>query len=624
MLGEIVPLALKVLAGAIVIYIIAAFIVSIKWLLPYLAIASSLGNIFLMMYIVATDKQELIFLVIILLLFTQVCYQGEGFMNTHIVENTYRVVNVERKWKSIFEEYDDYEIHLAPKEIGGFIENVIFEGIVFCLLYQFLFTYESFLLYAIPIYIILMSLVDIRVLKGSNFSGIHWVIQIFAVLFSIIGSLYVPDLAIKIYEKSKYELCEEYTVIDYSKSYKSGYVMRDNYNNDGEVLEELYFIHDYGLVGGGYYSKVVDSKPVFDKIIVCDHRFEEEMIQYKNNYNNEYDFDFDCYYTGNESGLYKYLTIENEFPYETYMEFSKDKYDNAYITERKQSNKYYYEVKYEEQINNNSKYIVNFTYNADEEFNPTSLLDIQVSIYTKDYVYEFIYTPLFDVEETDLYDAFYWDTTGYYYIKGYEFDEEDLRKAPIETYGIDIHNILSKLEGKIDLAKDYDFTLERSLYGMINMYVYDEETDILAAYFQNDDHYDAIKNNDFETYMPNLFINNKEKSTYNPKNNKETIYDQFMRYTVDDENANKAITHAFSDIEIYDKNRIIYQKDNNKTKVYFDATNSIFDRLSKYAFYFEKVGNVDRLMRIEIDASIDDYNYYFTMYYDDVFDIVLP
>ena len=102
-------------------------------------------------------------------------------------------------------------------------------------------------------------------------------------------------------------------------------------------LEEIHFIYDEGAASGGYYEKLnpQTEMPIFDKIFIYDHRFDDEMIKYKNNYQNEYDFAFDGYYEGTPSGLFKYIAIDNPYSFEEYMIFSEEIYDNSFITERK-------------------------------------------------------------------------------------------------------------------------------------------------------------------------------------------------------------------------------------------------------------------------------------------------
>ena len=136
---------LKILLGVIVIYFIAAFIVSLKKILPFLSILSSIALIVLLYFIGGKihDNYEYLLYIVALGVFNQLCFQGEGFMEEHILENSYRIVSIDRRWNSLFADYDDYNVHLAPEYIGGFIENTIFIGIFYAG-YYYLFGYYSY------------------------------------------------------------------------------------------------------------------------------------------------------------------------------------------------------------------------------------------------------------------------------------------------------------------------------------------------------------------------------------------------------------------------------------------------------------------------------------------------
>lgn len=61
----------------------------------------------------------------------------DEYMNPRIHENLFRLVSVERKWESVFADDDEYVLHFSPVETGGFIENTVFQGILFFLFYYF-------------------------------------------------------------------------------------------------------------------------------------------------------------------------------------------------------------------------------------------------------------------------------------------------------------------------------------------------------------------------------------------------------------------------------------------------------------------------------------------------------
>lgn len=98
----ILPIALKVLGCAVGIYFIAGFLVSLTKLLPLLAILSSVGTIISINLVREAADQSLLWIPLALTLLTQLFYHGEGYMNPKIHENVYSLVNVERKYTSIF------------------------------------------------------------------------------------------------------------------------------------------------------------------------------------------------------------------------------------------------------------------------------------------------------------------------------------------------------------------------------------------------------------------------------------------------------------------------------------------------------------------------------------------
>ena len=77
MIPPLVLFALKILGCAIGIYVIAIFIASIKKLLPFLTIIASVATIFLVWYIQLLNKQNLIFVYTVMLIFINFLYMGE-------------------------------------------------------------------------------------------------------------------------------------------------------------------------------------------------------------------------------------------------------------------------------------------------------------------------------------------------------------------------------------------------------------------------------------------------------------------------------------------------------------------------------------------------------------------
>ena len=309
------------------------------------------------------------------------------------------------------------------------------------------------------------------------------------------------------------------------------------------------------------------------------------------------------------------------------MTFSKEIYDNSYITERKEFSKHYLELKYKGQFDDGATYTLFFNYNTDEEYMPTSLLSISIIISAKDYEYTFSYVPLFHQEYTDLFDALYYDNTGYYYIKGYEFSKDDLPKPSKETYGLNINSILSPFIGKVDFASEYDFTMKYYIYGGDPyVYIYDSNINTVALY--NADYYDeaemAIDNNDFVTYLPNIYAFNDTNSYLNVKTGQEHyLYYDYYKYTIDDEDVSNVIINAFSNFEFYDDPD--YRLENNEVKIIFSYINELIDdEFAKCVVYCEKKLGSYNPYKMTINSSLSGLGFELTVYFNNVFDIVIP
>ena len=633
MLETIALFLLKIIGGAVVIYFLAAFIVSLKKILPFLSIVSSIILIILL-YFLGNDTKYL-FLIIIVSLFNQLCFQGEGFMGERIVENVYRVINVERRWNSLFADYDDYHIYLEPKYVGGFIENTIFVGVLFGVFYYFFG--GSSIQYVIAVYVLLMSIVDLIYIFIYQPGGfITWAINVFCVLMSFLLSVYlVPTNDYKI--NVSYKDCEKYIVLDYSRSYKASYSWSASSQNGGHLFENLYFTYDNALKAGGYYENIeyaFDDFLIYDTIVYKDPRFDDKLVQFQNHYEHEVDFDFDCFVT-EAGGLFKYKVVDETNPYESYMSFSKEVFDNCSFERMIENGQHKVQLKYQHQINDDSHYMVCYVVNTNKYYKPSSLESIDLDIYTKDYKYEYSYAPIYNQEsyydnvvygETNLNKNFYYDHDEFEdmpLIRGYKYKEPE---PEIETFGIKIDEILSNLEGKEDVITNYDFVLEETLYGGDPItYVYDSSVNIVAKYFARDysKFKSAIESNDFETYRPSAYIFNDSYCFYNLYNQEEIYYssDEFFKYTADNENATAIITKVFNCFVIKDEPE--YRLVDDEIQVVFTCVNTtIADEFITYSFYFKKGNN--NPYKAYIISHFGDYIYELTLFYNDKIGISLP
>lgn len=640
---------LKIILGAVAIYFIAAFIVSLKKILPFLSILSAVALIVLLYFVGGKihDNYEYILYIVALGVFNQLCFQGEGFMEEHILENVYRVVDIDRKWNSLFAEFDDYEVRLSPVYVGGFIENALFIGIFYAG-YYYLFGGND-IQYVLPLFFLLRSIVDLVYMFIYQPSGlITWSTNIFCLLFSILLSVYIVpknDYQIKV----SYKDCEKYIVLDYSKSYEADYhkyILTDGYKKDKRT--SLYFVYDSYINAGGYChsSKIINNDNPYQKIVYRDIRFNNELIQFNMSDEDEYKYDFGEI-TKEVGDLYKYDTAEGfveDLDYTSYLKFSKEIYDNMTISIYTKDT---ITLTYTCEISDDNKYTVYYDLNCNKRHKPTSLKSIRAIIYTTVNMYhEVSYTPLYEeandregvLGNTNLKDRFYHDYDYYEYepgneddaplfLSGYKYEEPEEEK---ETYGINLNEILYNLEGQEDVISNYDFILEEYLNGGDPLgYVYDSARDVVGLYYENSySNYKLAKeNNDFNTYSPNRIIYNELLCSYEINNGYglsggTTYYssDEFIKYTIDNELANRVITKAFNSFEFV--NEPDYRLVNNEVQVVFSFINPLIDNeYAKCVFYFEDKNGHYIPYKVEINADLESRQYKLTMYYGDKINI---
>lgn len=148
-----------------------------------------------------------------------------------------------------------------------------------------------------------------------------------------------------------------------------------------------------------------------------------------------------------------------------------------------------------------------------------------------------------------------------------------------------------------------------------------------VAYYYKDsysNYKNAINNNDFETYQPDVYIFNELYGYIDAKGN-ETYYssDEFIKYTADNEEANHVIINAFNHFELLDN--LEYRLEDTEIKVIFSFIDPLIaDEYVKYVFYFENLDDVYTPYKVETITSWKDCDYVLTMYYTDTFNIVIP
>ncbi|MBE6555427.1 MAG: hypothetical protein E7663_04250 [Ruminococcaceae bacterium] len=551
--ASVMALGAKVLGCAVVIYILAGFLVSFKRLLPILAIASGVGTVIAISHIQKNGAESLLWLPIVLSLLTQLFYQGEGYLNPRIHENLYQLVSVERKWNSLFAEYDDYELHFSPVETGGFVENTLLLGILFGLYYNaFIFSGTfSEAAYILPLYFLLMSVLDLLmafgILRLSAF--FYWAARILMIILSVAIAFLAPfskdDRSLNIEEL--YEQCAPLVRLDYTTSYavsyeysvksSNGYQPRDN--------ESASFIYDAALDVGAEYDTVSAGR-MYDKVYMKNSHFDNKLVQLGNFAPSRLDLDFKFMrYTEEVGGPFKYRTL-NAVDFAPYCELTMQKLEHIGGTPIEYNDdehllKITYIANYDSTYvpeGDIESYSVIWCFNTDDDRNAVSLSYINFTVYLRETEKQEIrYTPLHD-GNTGLDDLFERDGS----LKNYTYKEG-------EIYGIDFNEIISSLNGTSGSFDDYDFKMTETYNNVSSLYAYDAQTGIVALFktnFANADN--ALSNEDFTTYPPDYYIVNANRSKYGSDH--ALIGTQsssaFKQYTYDDGIASNAISKVFS------------------------------------------------------------------------------
>ena len=156
---------------------------------------------------------------------------------------------------------------------------------------------------------------------------------------------------------------------------------------------------------------------------------------------------------------------------------------------------------------------------------------------------------------------------------------------------------------------------------------YDSDFNRVGLYYKNSySNYKLAKeNNDFNKYHPNRIIYNELLCSIELDNgygvSGETTYyssDEFIKYTADNEPANRVITKAFNSFEFL--NEPDYRLVNNEVQVVFTCKNTIIaNEYVKYVVYFED--GAKSPYKIEVHSYLGERTYKLTMYYDDIINI---
>lgn len=424
MFGSIMLVVAEVLGCALVLYVIAGFIVSLRRLLPFLAIGAAVATIFAIKFINAQaetgNQLTYLFLPIVTSLFMMLCFQGDGYMDPRISENVYRLVSVERKWESVFSDEDTYVLHFSPVETGGFIENTLLQGILFFCLYYFLVVPypTSWWGYIIPIYVIGMSVIDVLAALGLLLPDlicmiISIVMAILSVGAGIVGSIIGGRYRyVNLATTSMYEKCLQHADIDLDVSYRLEYEVE---KKSGTTTN--YFVYDAARDASAFYQNNTDGGIIVNSVIVAEPNFNGDIVWLRNSGGNSPVYVFDGFAT-ETGGPFRYNSTAMEYA-ENYR-FSEEIFYNFYNFVRDED---YLTVSYVTDKENpfRSGYYVMYRFNVDENRDPVSLNFMRYTAYYGNGMSRtLIYRPIYG--ETGLENVVNADKT----VNGYTYDAAEV------------------------------------------------------------------------------------------------------------------------------------------------------------------------------------------------------
>lgn len=670
--GSILVVAAEVLGCAVALYLLAAFLVSLRRLLPFLAIGSAVATIFVVRFVnnhIAETGTftDVLFLPIAMSLLTQLFFQADGFMNPNVLENVYRLVSVERKWESVFAEDDEYVLHFSPVEVGGFAENVVFQGILFFLFYYFVvFAYpNSTWGYVYPTFIIAMSIVDVLavfgiVLPDFIYRIVAGVVLVIAVVFvGLIGTLknktygWSFDLS-----SSLCEQCAELAVIDDSRTYT---VSMEQYNPETKEIEVSYFyIYDPELDVAATYHYVLGptgNVRQYETVIATSAFFNGERVIFSNVGEDEIEFVFDDLANPDESALFKYtyFTPYNNMDLSECIRFTEEKFYNSGSRGGTKGEDIYVKYESSDYVYAVSGYTVSFYFNTTEKDykTPVSLEKIKCEFNGHGKTQTVIYYP-YSGEESGLDELYNPDTME---VINYSHDMTNLltnlaNGKSIQKYLFE--NELSETftdflpdafyqsgfaeiaNGEYDFAGTTDFTFITPDHSGI--YIYDAQTDIMVGTTWED--------------IENSYISYENAKLNDPDYDKSPFYDLVVwfcmsavddgyvsweykdgyikynyaeaKYTGNTEDANN-ISKAF--LGFYAIDYVTIDKDNLEIKFGVMANRNGIDSsyyYSEYTFRYRKVGDDYVAYEYELKywlKNFPDSYYLLTLYTNDTYDL---
>lgn len=260
----------------ILIYIIAAFIASLRKLLPFLQIVAAILLIIFTLQAkkVFTESPSMYFYEeFVVLLKPIICWvvmifawMGEGFFEIKIDRNKLVLFKVEEKWHLC--EDTEYVFHFKPSEAGGFLSNTVSWIIMSFIFLRFVcIPAVPVCSYIIPITFIVMAVFDILAMLNIRlallnhlFSAGTLIALVVATIITSLSGSSVPSLDKKLGPLTDYQ---EYSyVLTYSGSY-SGKDYNINYEFDKNANIGLYSKH---------YPYENSNLMIYDSLIIASSR----------------------------------------------------------------------------------------------------------------------------------------------------------------------------------------------------------------------------------------------------------------------------------------------------------------------------------------------------------------
>ncbi len=572
-------LILRVLLCAVGIYFVAAFVASLTRLLPFLTLGTSIALIFTIRAVrEMPDGQSKIWILMVLTVAMVFFHRGTDYMEPHIVENMFSVVDVQRRWVSLYGSDDEYVIYLAPKTVGGFFENTFFVGICSYFFYANLtMPYTSWIVYIPAIYYLGMAVVDLLVVLGhavgifSDFPTIlYWIARLAVIVTAIVigitgggTSTEKRDRERELRAKELFAQCAPLVKLDYTDSFE----VDTSWRALGGDYTPTRFLYDAELDAGGLY-RIAERGEEFYTVFAYDPRLGgharfaldeqdksaylfEELVTKTEEHPRPFDASSYPSYENNNIAALCELT-EHKIRYATQI-IQRDTSDPLQIL---------YASRHDNTAEQYPNYQVAFYFNTNDAGVPVSLRSIDCEIYVGDYVMGFVYKPL--TGETLLEELFDPNNKTLIGYEGGEGSGEEL---------VTFHEKVERaVRETMDAARysvgQFDFKIGVTVRNRQNMkiaealYAHDAGVQVSARY--NEENFESslsLDNNDFKTYPPDRFISNPHRTMYDSSYAPLPDEGPFVRFTGDDAITAAAIRYAF-DTEYYlDKNDVEVAED---------------------------------------------------------------